>query len=215
MGAFVIVGGFFIGIFGKPFFKFVICVGVTFGVTGILTLLLFTLFFNMYTPNWLGWLVLVLSGLVGCCLGVILAKLARLGVAVVAAFGGFSLGLIIYAAFLYKADNDKQVLYWCFNIGMALVFGLLSLWLFDHMIIVSTSIVGSYLFIRGISLYAGHFPGEVSLIDDIKRQGLNGIDPIFYAYMVSFIIATIICLVVQYKFWGKKDTHKHPYHYSR
>ena len=145
----------------------------------------------------------------------ILAKLARLGVAVVAAFGGFSLGLIIYAAFLYKADNDKQVLYWCFNIGMALVFGLLSLWLFDHMIIVSTSIVGSYLFIRGISLYAGHFPGEVSLIDDIKRQGLNGIDPIFYAYMVSFIIATIICLVVQYKFWGKKDTHKHPYHYSR
>ena len=98
---------------------------------------------------------------------------------------------------------------------MAVVSGLLTLWLYDHMIIISTSVVGSYLFIRGISLYGGHFPGEVSLIDDLKRNNTSDIDPIFYAYMVSFGIATIICLIIQYKYWGKSDNHKHPYHYRR
>jgi hypothetical protein len=94
-------------LFGKPFFKVVIFLGVTFGVTGVLSLLLFTLFFNVYTPSWLGWLVLVLTFIVGLILGIIMAKLARLGVAIIAAFGGFCLGLVIYAAFLYKLDNDK------------------------------------------------------------------------------------------------------------
>ena len=144
-----------------------------------------------------------------------MAKLAKLGVGVLAAIGGFFLGLIIYAAFLYKFDNDSQVLYWIFNIVMALVCGLLTIWLYDHMIIISTAIVGSYLFVRGISMYAGGFPGEVTLINDLKMKNTSNIDPTFYAYMVGFVLASIFSIILQYKYWGQKEEYKHPYHYTR
>ena len=100
-GAFIIIVGFIIGLFGKPFFKPVLCLGVTVGVTLILALVLFSIFFNAYTADWLGWLVLAICFIVGGILGIILAKFSRFGVAILAAFGGFCLGLIIYGAFLY------------------------------------------------------------------------------------------------------------------
>jgi len=159
-------------------------------------------------------LVLSISFVIGGILGIIMAKLQRFGAAILAAFGGFCLGLIIYGAFLYKADDDRQILYWCFNIGMALICGILTIWLFEHMLIISTSIVGSYLFIRGISLYGGHFPGEVSLINEIKINGASAIDPLFYAYMAGFVVSTILCLILQYKYWGERNV-THPYHSNK
>jgi Ca2+/H+ antiporter len=83
------------------------------------------------------------------------------------------------------------------------------------MIIISTAIVGSYLFIRGISMYAGGYPGEVTLINDLKMRDMSSIDPVFYAYMVGFLLATLFSIILQYKYWAQKDEYKHPYHYSR
>ena len=35
---------------------------------------------------------------------------------------------------------------------------------------VSTSLIGGYAFIRGISMYAGHFPNEFMLYEDLKND---------------------------------------------
>jgi hypothetical protein len=67
--------------------------------------------------------------------------------------------------------------------------------LFDHAIIISTAIVGSYAFIRGISFYAGGYPSELELIQIIKYDGWGSIDKRFYGYMSGFILATIICII--------------------
>lgn len=152
------------GVFGKPLFKPTICVIGTLVFMIVLSLFIFSLFFTRNTPAWAGWLVLAIAFVVGCIVGLILAKISRLGVAVVAGWGGFCLGLVLYGAFLYKADNDKHVLFWIFNISLGVIAGILSIFLFNHAIIISTSIAGSYAFIRGISLYAGGYPSEMELI---------------------------------------------------
>jgi Domain of unknown function (DUF4203) len=106
-GAFLIAVGILVGIFGKPLFKPTICVIGTLVFMSIVSLFIFSLFFTRNTPAWACWLVLGIAFIFGCIVGVILAKISRLGVAVVAGWGGFCLGLVLYGAFLYKADNDK------------------------------------------------------------------------------------------------------------
>ena len=106
-GAFMIVLGAVVAVFGKPLFKPTICLVGTLVALILLCLFIFSVFFDRNTPNWAGWLVFSISLVVGAIIGLILAKLSRLGVAVLAGWGGFCLGMILYAAFLYKLDGDK------------------------------------------------------------------------------------------------------------
>lgn len=48
----------------------------------------------------------------------------------------------------------------------------------------------------------------------IKYNELSGIDPRFYGYMAGFIVATLLSIILQYKFWmkDKNHQHKHPYY---
>lgn len=106
-GAFLIVLGIVVGAFGKPLFKPTICIVGTLVFMVGLSLFVFSLFFTRNTPNWAGWVVFSISLFLGCIVGLILAKLSRLGVAILAGWGGFCLGMILYASFLYKFDGDK------------------------------------------------------------------------------------------------------------
>lgn len=161
-----------------------------------LSLFIFSLFFTRDTPNWAGWLVFGISLVIGAIVGLILAKLSRLGVAVLAGWGGFCLGMVLYSAFLYKADGDKHILFWIFNISLGVIAGILSIFLFNHAIVIATSIAGSYCFIRGISMYAGGYPNEMELIQMLKYNGLSSIDPRFYGYLAGFIVGAIICIIL-------------------
>lgn len=216
-GAFLIVIGILVAVFGKPLFKPTICLIGTLVFMGVLCLFIFSLFFTRNTPAWAGWLVFGISLFVGCIVGLILAKISRLGVAVLAGWGGFCLGMILYSSFMYKLDGDRHVLFWIFNISLGVIAGILSIFLFNHAIVIATSIVGSYAFIRGISLYAGGYPNELELVDMIKYNGWESIDPRFYGYLAGFVVCSIICIIIQYKFWMKEKHHsyKHPYHYRR
>jgi hypothetical protein len=216
-GAFLIAIGIVVAVFGKPLFKPTICLIGTLVFMGVLCLFIFSLFFTRNTPSWAGWLVFGISLFVGCIVGLILAKISRLGVAVLAGWGGFCLGMILYSSFMYKLDGDKHVLFWIFNISLGVIAGILSIFLFNHAIVIATSIAGSYAFIRGISLYAGGYPNELELVDMIKYNGWGSIDPRFYGYLAVFVVCSIICIILQYKFWMKEKHHgyKHPYHYRR
>ena len=126
-------------------------------------LFMYSTFFSDKTDPVYGWVTLALSIILGAIVGVILAKLSKLGVAVLAGWGGFSLGLVLYSSFLYFINS--QVFFWIFVVSMAIIFGLLSLCLFDHALILSTSFVGSYMFIRGISFFAGKYQNEFVIAD--------------------------------------------------
>jgi hypothetical protein len=48
--------------------------------------------------------------------------------------------------------------------------GVASIFIYEHMIIVSTSFFGAYIVVRGASVYIGHFPEEYTL----ARAIMNG-----------------------------------------
>jgi len=81
---------------------------------------------------------------------------------VLAGWGGFALGLLLWNTFLYYACSS-QILFWCFNLGLALIFGILALVLFDEVIIAATAIGGAYVFVYGIGIVAGGFQNPFTI----------------------------------------------------
>jgi uncharacterized membrane protein HdeD (DUF308 family) len=94
---------------------------------------------------------------------------------------------------------QQEWLFWVINMSCALVAAGLCFCFFFQAIIVSTSLAGSYIFIRGISLYVGGFPNEFDLIEQLKAGSIPHISYWFYLYLGFILIFTIIGMVVQCK----------------
>ena len=68
-------------------------------------LIFYSAFFSNNTKDYVGWIVLAVSFIVGIGVGLLLAKLSKLGLAVLAGWGGVCLGLVLWSAFLYKINS--------------------------------------------------------------------------------------------------------------
>ena len=201
-GVLFIVSGVFLAFFGRKLFKAAI-----FMVSAILTvfailLLFYTTFLKDTTETWVGWTVLACSILIGLVVGFFMMKLERLGAAILAGWGGFLLGFLLNEMVLYKVES--QVLFWCVNVACAATAAILSFFLYEHVLIMTTSFAGSYMLVRGISFYAGGFPNELTLADQIKAGDTDAFTNWFYLYMVCILLCTAAGAVVQYK-TNKKD----------
>lgn len=92
--------------------------------------------------------------------------------------------------------NHVAVL-WVLMGVFGLTLGILSFFWYNYIVIVCTSIIGSYLFIRGISFYAGGYPNEFTIYEKIRTGALSSVPGTFYAYMVGMLIVCGIGIFVQ------------------
>lgn len=104
-GAILIGLGFFINFFGRKLFKPVIFLLGMLAFVAVSLLFFYSIFFNQNTKSYVGWIVLGCSGAVGILVGILLAKLSKVGVAVLAGWGGICLFLIVWSAFLYTVHS--------------------------------------------------------------------------------------------------------------
>ena len=70
---------------------------------------------------------------------------------------------------------------------------------------VGTSLIGSFLFVRGVGTYAGGYPSETAVVDDAKDGDLQVSNNII-AYFGGFLVMTIGCSVFQ--LWYFRDDDK-------
>lgn len=79
---------------------------------------------------------------------------------------GFLIGFVLYTFVFAQWFQHVGLLIGLVGLG-GLIFGWLS-WKFDkHIIVYLTAFFGSYALIRGISMFAGGFPNEVLLYQQI------------------------------------------------
>lgn len=154
--------------------------------SSLIMLIFYSTFLSNNTKSWVGWVVLASSLILGLLLGWLFVKIARLGAFCLAAWGGYAFSLLIYNAFLYKMDSDAG--FWGFTIGTALLFGILALCFFDHILIHATAMLGSFFAIYGIGLVAGRYTNPFTIVSLIKHGQLENVDPVFYAYLVGNLI---------------------------
>jgi hypothetical protein len=155
-----IICGFVIAMWGKQLFAGICFLVGSFISATLLLLLYYSQFVTADTK--IGWIwtvsvVCILLGLVG---GYILYKLQRIAGAILAAWGGFMISMLIASTFL----KNSSIAFWLFNFIIALVCAVVSYFAYYHTVIISTGFIGSYLLVRGVSLFTGGFPNELEYI---------------------------------------------------
>jgi hypothetical protein len=214
-GAVFILVGLFLGLLGRKVFVVSIFLAAAFISLLIILYVYYAMFLTNTTPGWVGWAVLGGAFVVGSVLGLACTRFARVGATLIAIWGGFIVGLIINESVLYLLEGS--LVFWVVCASCAAVLGVLVFVTYNHAVILSTSLIGSYLFVRGISLYAGGYPNEYLLINEIKNGIIQPAERrSLYFYIAGILASTVICAIVQYRQLARMDEYeKHPYEQLR
>ena len=209
-GTVAIVGGVFFTFLGRKLFMVTLfIVGAMITVFAIL-IIFYSTFLKDDTASWIGWLVLVLSIILGLGVGWLCTKIARFGAAILAGWGGFMLGVLINEMWLYIYGS--QAVFWCVSIALAVIACVLAFIWFNQAIMISTAFIGGYFIARGISAFAGGFPPAFEVVNQVKSGAITTIEPVFYAYVAGIFVFAVVGCIVQFKmFKNMEDKEKHPY----
>ena len=185
--------------FGK-YSLFLICVFV-------ITILV--LVFSQYVlpsgcAEWIIWVMFAVGIILGCTAGyftfVYYDKIAAL---LTGGISGFFIGQFLYNAFGNQIPVNGIFINIAFVAVAAGVMIGLSFLFRKFIIIFATSFIGAYCFIRGISLFAGGFPDEITIMDlngkDEPEQLKSLLTWKVYVYLAAMVVVTVLAVIAQYK----------------
>lgn len=165
----------------------VFIVGTTI-VTFIMALILYALFMSPEGEEWLKWFVLIICILIGLTSGYFMQKYIRIGIGILGGGAGMAIGLLLCT--LFKLDSVAW--FWLILIALFIVFGLISYKVSDNVMILSTSMIGSYTCIRGISMYWDNsYPNEFELAKQLSSGVGVTLPWSFFVFMTLMIFSFI------------------------
>ena len=200
----LIAFGLFNCIFGKKLAKynaFILCVV-------IITILV--LVFSQYVlpsgcAEWIIWVMLAVGILLGGTAGYFAFVYNEKIMAILAGgISGFFIGQFLYNLFGNRIEFNGIVINVIFVAAAIAVMILMAFCFKKMIIIVATSIIGAYIFIRGISLFGGGFPSEIQIMD-LNREGeseqlKNLLTWQVYVYLSAMVVVAGLSIFAQYKF---------------
>jgi Domain of unknown function (DUF4203) len=153
-----------------------------------------------FTPNWGHVFAFFLAALAGIFAGGIAAMWVKLGVAVLGGWLGGTLGMMVYnsvfSQFFADAGPKAQYGFW-FIILFFVVLGVLLLtYMFAHALAIGSSMVGAYALVRGVGIFAGGFPNEYLVYQEIQNGSYAEMPDEFYIYLGCYVVLALIGLVV-------------------
>lgn len=162
--------------YGRKFIPLV--VGIMGGFVTFLIIMIFESAFGMLnyvdpTKDGGSLFVTILAFLIAIALGIIagivLNRYLMVGLCIMAGVGGYLAGMVIYNTII-SIFTQSAIALACMTFGLGAVTAGLAFLFKDHIVIFTTALIGSYITIRGISMFAGGFPNEFTLYQQI----LNG-----------------------------------------
>ena len=199
----LIAFGLFNCIFGKRFAEYTAFILTLFGVT-VASLFLFQFILPPGCAQWIIWVILTIGIILGCTAGYFVYKhYDKVFSFLVGGIAGFLLGEFLFNLFGNLIKANPTLINIIFVIVCIIGAVVLAFFLKEVIIIFATSFIGSYAFIRGISLFAGYFPSEFTVID-LKKRGEDAqlkelLTWRVYIYLVSIVIACGLSIFLQFK----------------
>jgi len=193
LGALFIVVGLYLAFFGNQFVEKMIAVITSIAVffSGLyLTNMVFgSIITKGSTPIWVGWIVLLSWAIIGSLVGCWMARRKKWALALIGCFAGLMFGSLLTTSFMIS----NMIVYYLVIVACGAIAFALTLKFESHVIIFSTSFMGSYAVIRGISMYAGGFPSEQELhaLTESGAMKWDNFPKIFYLYLASIIVLFI------------------------
>ena len=196
----IIIGLFFL-VLGSCFTKISVFLISAITIVFIILLILYSFILSFSTPEWVGWIILPVSVIIGVIAGFFLASFLKLGTFVIGAWFGATLAMILFEMFVYKISSKEFVL-WIMIALLGLIIGILALKFLKTILIIGTSFIGAFMVVRGVSFYIGGYPNEFELYNEIQVGNIDNVPYTFYIYAAFIVILAVIGAIVQYKKFG-------------
>ena len=163
--------------------------------------------------EWIIWVMLAVGILLGGTAGYFVFKYHEKAFALVAGgIAGFFIGEFLYNLFGNRIDANGTVINIVFVVASIIALVVLAYFFNKFIIIFSTSFIGSYCFIRGISLFAGKFPDEFQVMDLTTEGETEQLKELLtwevYVYLAAMLVLCVISIVLQFKFNKDDDDDK-------
>ena len=209
VGVVAIIGGIMLCFYGLKLVKPSVCF-VTFLSCIVVSLFIFyAIYLDAIELTPVFWYFLGGGVAGGIAVGLLMAKFVKFGAAMLGGWGGFAAGLILNEAILYRFELSW--LFWASNVACIIAAAFITYKVFEPAIIASTAIVGAYFIARGVSVYAGHYYNEFTIINELKAGAITNIDPYYWGYVAGFAVLTTVGILYQRSTMPKKVS-AHPYH---
>ena len=196
---YIIIGPIF-GLFGAQLFPYIGASIVAMFV--IVTVSTLALAFGWMNATWAMILCLVAALALGVLAGCVVRRNMWALVGLMGLVGGFFGGAILFSAINAASGWDAVWGYWVISV----ICGAIGCWAACHfgkfVVMLSTSGVGSYLFMRSWTLFfPGHYPSESDMMDGGDSADYDGI---FWLFIGIFAVSWVGSYIFQAKF-----THHH------
>ena len=162
---------------------------------GILGLILYSFLSIFYKVN------------LGVCmiLGIIIAFIAfsfeAFNAVILGVVVGYLFGSLLYNLLVKVITVNPQALYWSTLITCILFISIAGGFMKAYMVVLATSLVGSYAFVRGISIYAGGYPDETYVMTLINKgeyeQFGRVFGPMIFMYIGGIFLLTGLGFIIQ------------------
>ena len=199
----IILFGLFNCILGQRLAKYTSFILALFG---LVVLVLFASQFILPSgcDYWIIWVMLALGIILGCTAGYFVFKYHDKFMAfLVGGLAGFLLGEFFFNLFGSLINLNPTLIQILFILICIILSIILAYFFREYTIIISTSFIGAYALIRGISLFAGYFPSEYTVIDLKKRKETDQLKDLLtwrvYVYLVFILIAFGLSIYIQIK----------------
>jgi len=193
-GSMFIIMGIFLAFMGRKIFKAAVFIAAAMLTTGALVAICYIAYIEADSKTWITWVSISASFVIGLAAGFVATKLERMGGVLLGIWAGSCIGILLNTSFLYLFGS--QILFWTVNLALGVVLGVIAFKRFNEMVVLSTSIIGSFFTMRGIGMYFGGFPNEYVLLTELDTGFENTVDPVFYAYLAAIVLMTILSVTI-------------------
>ena len=206
---FVLIG-LAVGFYGQRYLKIAIIIITGLASCYVLSLALLNFFPSLITGEMALLICLGVFFILGCVLGFFLNKNLKMCVVVLGGFLGYLSATFVYQIVQNYVEYDAETLRIICIIGSILACAALGYCFSNVIIILSTSIGGGYLAMKGVSLVAEHYLDEGYIIDLIKNQEWDQLqkmrDGWTYAYLGMWLILSVGGIFIQCKNKSKAES---------
>lgn len=179
-GIALIVIGLFLCFLGSKLVKITIAIIAFLSTVGLIFVLVFSIIGVNQLSNAIMWVILACTILLAAVVAYLFYKYVNVFYACLGGVTGFVIGMNIYTFFLRYIESNPDVVYWVTVVICVIIGILFAIYFRKHLLIISTSFIGSYAIIRGPSLYIGGFPSESQVTDLVKRKEFKQLSEVRY-----------------------------------
>jgi len=197
IGIIYVVFGPLIALFGASWFPYIVASLVaifTIGVVCGLSLAFGWMATGLGTGLTIG--VAFILGILGGCF---VRRNIKVMLGLLGMIAGFFSGSLIFALIAASSGWNAVWGFWVISVVMAIIGCVAAVYVGMPLVMTSTSLVGSYLFMRSWTLFfPGNYPSEAELID--SKGGDLEIDAFFWVFISIFVVSFIGSLAFQCKY---------------